>query len=225
MTRRQSGFSVIEGVMAFAIVALIGVVAWQAVKGHQKAVASTNQTPTPSATVTADPYAGWKLFTSTYDKGLNFRYPSNWAAKPAAGNEPGSDGIELKSPSGLVFTVWVGADGFGGGCDPDQCPVTSVFKSQSLSVPNYGTLYLQEVTITDNSGAGEHSIGLSDKHLVTYKGFPPYLMYPAKNVKETNVRVGMSSGMDSSFSKMSASQFFSMSDVKTVEKILQSWSY
>lgn len=46
----QSGFTVIEIVMALAIVALIGVVAWQAVVKHNSARV-TAVTPSPSVSI------------------------------------------------------------------------------------------------------------------------------------------------------------------------------
>jgi hypothetical protein len=224
MTRRQAGFSVIEGVMALAIVALIGVVVWQAVKGHQKAVASSSQTPTSSSSVKDDPYSGWKTFNSTYEKDLSFKYPGNWVYKSAAGNEPGSDGLELTTPSGMVFRVWAGADGFGGACDPAECPNNVVYKSQPFNVKNYGTLYLQEWSEIQNDGTQRHIVGISDVQLHTAKDFPPYMMYRSKSHPDSsNIVVSFTS--TGSYSAMNGDKFFSLAEVKTVEKIIGSWSY
>ena len=69
--KKQSGFTAIEIVMALVIVSLIGVVSWQAVKGHQKATSNTSTTSvtaSPSGAAASDflkiPELGVKLALS-----------------------------------------------------------------------------------------------------------------------------------------------------------------
>ena len=226
--KKQAGFSAVEIVMALVIVSLIGVVSWQAVKGHQKAVSSVSPSPRPAQT---DPYAGWKTFTSKYEAGLHFRYPSNWTTKPSSGNEDGSDGIELTSPSGLTLRVVAGIDGFGGGCDPDQCPYNDVFASEPLKVENFGSLYIDEWTMNDGANA-QHILGFTREPLTSFKGFPPYMMYSSLSHQGgPEILVSLSSHKAApsttvtQFDKMTPTEFFNLADVKTAHKILESWSY
>ncbi len=72
-------------------------------------VAATAPVITPSATssTTADPYAGWKTYSSKYVT-FNFKYPNDWAIKAGPNTDSASqEAIEIDSPvaNGYYFAL------------------------------------------------------------------------------------------------------------------------
>lgn len=76
----------------------------------------------------ASPYAGWKTYTSSFEK-LSFKYPTNWAAVNTDNNFgiPNADSFQLTSPSGSLSVSWFSAvEGLGGACDATIMPGAAV---------------------------------------------------------------------------------------------------
>lgn len=72
---------------------------------------------------TEDPYAGWKTYTTKYEK-LSFKYPPSmtlvYSSTPGTEQdiEPGTERVALTSDTGLILSIMTGVDGIGGAC-PD----------------------------------------------------------------------------------------------------------
>lgn len=104
--------------VVFAIIVLLslvgyGVYAWQnnRVAQLEDQVADLKKTTAPSP---ADPYAGWKTYTTKYEK-VTFRYPATMTLKDESfvdarpGAIPGVDLIHLMAASGLQLYIRQGA--------------------------------------------------------------------------------------------------------------------
>jgi hypothetical protein len=108
---------VIELIVLAVVIAVAGFAIFRYLE-HKKAVnpAATPVARTPAPT--PDPYAGWKTFTSKYDK-LSFKYPADWKLTDKSGtgdtdasgrplHSPGQDWLELVSNSSLKISVRTG---------------------------------------------------------------------------------------------------------------------
>ena len=88
----EFGFSVIEVVLVFVIVVLVGVVGWTVYKHNHKttkantATTSTIKQAAPTtvspSTQSTNPYTGWKTYNSILNSGLSFMYPPTWDFTP-----------------------------------------------------------------------------------------------------------------------------------------------
>lgn len=80
--KNTSGFSAVEALIIVLVLVVLGGVGYLVYKNHHKTTKTTannanTTTPTKKTTPQADPYEGWKTFTSSKE-GLSFRYPANW---------------------------------------------------------------------------------------------------------------------------------------------------
>jgi hypothetical protein len=91
MKENQKGFGVIEGLLILLIVIFIGFAGWYV--WHSKnntnstndsTADTTNKTNSKSGTkpIAANPYAGWKTYSSPLSSGLSFKYPADWSFTP-----------------------------------------------------------------------------------------------------------------------------------------------
>lgn len=116
---RTSGFGLLELLLGIVTLAALGLGGWVAYsKLAAKSASSTTNTKTSVVPSRAtDPYAGWKVYTSSAEK-ITFKYPDDWmvdAQDALVPNDPANtDYIALKSPDGKVVVHWVSeVDGFG----------------------------------------------------------------------------------------------------------------
>ncbi len=123
MNKNQSGFNVVEIVMAIVIVGLIGAVGylfWDKIVNKptdSKTAAASTQSPSPTPT----PTVSTKTYTSG-GLGVAFDYPSTWTLSPNPASHtqkyysaPGSESKLVKAPSGLtMFFNTLATDGLGG---------------------------------------------------------------------------------------------------------------
>ncbi len=146
-----------KALQIFAIIALLvlvagGVYAWQnnrvAKLENQVADLKKNDTPTAKQTP-ADPYAGWKTYTTKYEK-LTFKYPASFAlsdtSTKASYEGLDSDRITLTGSDNFLFVMQTGLWGVGGGCE--NCTIA---KSESIKVLNK-PYYLNYVNTGDKAG-------------------------------------------------------------------------
>jgi hypothetical protein len=101
----EAGFSVIELVLALAIVVLIGISGWLIYRDHHKSTTTT--TKSTSVSTTSNPYAGWNTYTFSKEK-LSFRYPTTWAANSNLTNSS-NDGVTFTSSDNSYFEIEIGA--------------------------------------------------------------------------------------------------------------------
>jgi Tfp pilus assembly protein PilE len=140
--RHELGFGVVELVLIVVIIAVLGVIGWVVYKDIASRTASTvhTQKSSPStSTQTVDPYAGWKTYTSSFEK-LSSKYPNNWTAAATDRNFgiTGADALQLKSPSGAVTVSWFSAvQGIGGACDATIMPGSKKASPDALSACPY----------------------------------------------------------------------------------------
>lgn len=122
MKRNQSGFSVIEVVMAIVIVGLLGVVGWMywtnigngTTNTHTATTQETEtKTKTPAPTPTPLPLKTYKLKTQP----LAFDYPATWSTQATLYTGKGSvnsESVEVSSPDGFTLQLGTFGDGLGG---------------------------------------------------------------------------------------------------------------
>lgn len=146
-----------KALQIFAIVALLvlvagGIYAWQnnRVAKLESQVADLKKADTPKVKPpAADPYAGWKTYTTKYEK-LTFRYPASFTLSDTstkAGYEGlDSDRITLTGSDNFEFVMQTGLWGVGGGCE--NCTIA---KSESIKVLNQ-LYYLNYVNSGDKAG-------------------------------------------------------------------------
>lgn len=120
-----------KALQIFAVIVLLllvagGVYAWQnnrvAKLENQVTDLKKEETAKPKEAPVADPYAGWKTYTTKYEK-LTFKYPANYTLKVKSEPSPemvtpGTDIVTITSPSGYVTSLSLGLSGIGGAC-PD----------------------------------------------------------------------------------------------------------
>ena len=94
---------------------------------------------TTVAKAPADPYAGWKTYTSAYQN-ASFHYPSNWSLKTTANTgspAANAQNAVLTSPNGYILNYSDAVYGIGGACGQDS-PTVNLTAVQQL--PNAGGL-------------------------------------------------------------------------------------
>ncbi len=156
LSKNEKGFSAIEVVLVFVILALIGVVGWLVYKNHHqttKASVVTTSKPSPSTpakstipTKPVNPYAGWKTYTSGYQK-VSFQYPTSWGFKVQSDTgAPSSSAQEvvLTSPSGITLTYYDYVGGVGGACGTSTQVVSLTAVQQITTANSPHPLYLVE---------------------------------------------------------------------------------
>jgi prepilin-type N-terminal cleavage/methylation domain-containing protein len=106
MKANQKGFSVVEVVIVLVVVGLIGGVGFMVYKNHNKkavtnsAATTTSTKPTTTETkpaTKADPYAGWKSFTSNAG-GFSLKYPADWTITDNTAGSNEEQAFLLQSP-------------------------------------------------------------------------------------------------------------------------------
>lgn len=98
-----------------------------------------------------DPYAGWKSYTSSYEK-LSFKYPSDWTIKTYdySTQVTGADSAVLTSPSGTINIVWYSAvEGIGGACSVYIMPGTPPKPEDLGPCPYWYVLHKQKLAGAD----------------------------------------------------------------------------
>jgi hypothetical protein len=115
------GFTVVEILLVFVAVGLIGIAGWAAYNHHRStltassAVTAKTLSPTPRPTPSPNAYAGWQTCTDV-SEGLSFKYPASWStalstsANPCnTSNVQAGDYFDLLSPqtsaSPYVFQI------------------------------------------------------------------------------------------------------------------------
>lgn len=148
MSNRQDGFGLAGCLIVLVVLAAIGFAAWHVWSPKDKNPAATETT---SSVATTDPYAGWKTYTSSFEK-LSFKYPASWTTKDISKHYsmPGTDAFQLTSPSAKLSIYWFSAiDGIGGACDASAAPGTVVSPTQLGPCPYWYVLHKQRLKGAD----------------------------------------------------------------------------
>jgi len=120
MSKKQSGFSAVEGLLILIILGLVSFTGWyvwhskqSTDKTYTNAAKSALLTST-SAPVKADPYKGWKTYQNA-DKSLTIKYPGDWFIR----EDPTSSRVYVSTSSTVVTKenmpsgfqqVWISTD-------------------------------------------------------------------------------------------------------------------
>lgn len=164
--KKQSGFSVLEIIMAIVIVGLLVAVGWLFYSNVSKKSEPTADTKT-TATEQKKPEekaAATKTYTSTYLK-LAFDYPTDWTVKKnensgtkgEAGYNANGDKLLVAAPGGFtMFFDESKPDGLGGVCIPSEMTDFKQFGKTKLSQDSYVIGYMRTDTyylyVTNKSG-------------------------------------------------------------------------
>ncbi len=189
-------------------------------KALDKAGSGVTVTKKTAQTTTAKSgsYAGWKTYTSAYEKS-SFMYPSTWTvAFKASPGVPGKQVI-LTSPSGLKLTYDDFVDGLGGGCNPED-PHVKIESFEKLSNAN-GSHSIYLVTIDDGTiglvGSSDFEAKTGDTGSCLF-----YFVIDPKNGSKTHhvmFSEEIQSGVNETDSKVTAA------DSATAKLILKSYKY
>lgn len=142
----------------------------------------------PSQPPSDDSYAGWKSYTTKYDK-MKFRYPPDMvlndiseASTTDSNVTPGSDVITLKSATGFLINIHAGIDGIGGGCPECEAkfadPITLAGGQFYMNYIDTGDGKISNIAISKDStsfigNVGTHNItiiGTSNKAATIISG-------------------------------------------------------
>jgi len=152
---KQKGMGILEVLLVIVVISVIGLVSLLVYKRNHitksqiptGSLSYPNSASTPSPTPTptvADPYAGWKSYTSKQEPGLSFKYPNDWKAENTGSADPEGEGMQVTSASGTNVRWDSNVSGIGGGCGTDHTIVTAI-----EALPSASGLYLI-VTATGN---------------------------------------------------------------------------
>lgn len=238
------GFSTIEAIFIVTVIALLagtGYYVWHIGNASNKTLTSTagnNQTNSSSMqkpASPANPYVGWKTYTSGYE-GLSFKYPGDWTLDNEKGADPNGNYISLISPSKFVVTFSVPLSGIGGACDPKVQPHVFFDQVTALNVDASSPLYMallnwqgyKELAVIDSSvyyHAKTPKAGDTGSCLV----YPAFIgKSQALNPDLVQLKTGKAlENVDSTSlsNNVTDAEYLSQPDVKTAELIFKSLSY
>src|SRR4030042_4215941 len=203
--------------------------------------AKTSTTSAKPATSSAqtDETAGWKTYT---ENGISFKYPPTWTlgkvTRPSD-NFTITEATSVTSPSGFYLYFVTNLDGLGGGCgptDPNMLDVNAYsikkagfnnYKGEAVNIVEWGVSggFLQEMGqnfVRKEVGLSDHSdfpkLGDNGKECLIYeRELNGELMS-----SPLNPLISAFHGQypdDSSFQKLTPTEYFSLPEVKTAEKI------
>jgi Tfp pilus assembly protein PilV len=244
MSKRKNikGFTIVEALLALIFIALIVLIGLYVVHNHNSSnsnksnnatTTATKPTQTPKAT---DPYAGWKIYTSTTEK-ATFKYPANWTVT----KDPSEDKVSISSPSGSVIVSWkTGIQGIGGACDSDTpigsespqnlslCPQFDVIGKTAISGAS-GLYVVTSSATTDNDVFYSWMAVQNSKGILTSQRNMGYSFYEGKNsvgLVELSMLGSDDSAPGPSFSsEAQAKAFFNGTEAKQAKLILLSLTY
>lgn len=212
----------------FAVVVLLalvggGIYAWQnnRVAQLEKQVTELKKTDS-NTTATSDTYAGWKSYTTQYEK-LTFKYPSTMSLKTSYlvdgnGVKPGAETIILTSPTGLALKIWDGADGIGG-----ACPDCVVVKSDPITFLG-GTSYINFVDDGD-SKVTVAPVATDKSYMMSAKYDSRNIVITSTNEPTANLYTLMYIQSDGTGTAKKLSNFTADASYSQFKKVLESFSY
>lgn len=171
----KKGFALTHIILIIVLILAVGGTGWYVWQAKNKttktldttareagnAAKQEKKTETKPTTKTADPYAGWKSYTTKYDK-MIFKYPSDMVLTDTshasvAGEDnvtPGVDTIKLNSATGFTISIQAGLGGIGGGCPECQAkfsdPVTIAGKAFYMNYIDSGSGNIQNIAVAND---------------------------------------------------------------------------
>lgn len=227
--KNQSGFSAVEAILILVIIGIIGFTGyfvWHAKQNTDKNLAPTNSTipavKKKTAATSSDIYTGWKTAASPRAK-FSIKYPASWTYAEQVGDK---DGVEHITVSGtnmhLSIDSFVGTDatddGSGGTTGTTCADCQKTLSSQSFTAGKLGTVNLQTVTYTLDSGVGNALI-LRQSDGTYYLASPD-----AKGVKSSFRAISVLNS-EQAYQNETPAQFSANPDYVTAQEILKSIAY
>lgn len=139
-------------------------------RGVGNATKTVKKEETKPITTPVDPYAGWKTYTSKYDR-MSFKYPADMVLADTShasvsGQDnvtPGIDTIKLTSTTGFSISIQAGLEGIGGGCPDCQSkfsdPVTINSKSFFMNYIDSGAGNIQNIAVASDAASFIGNLG------------------------------------------------------------------
>jgi len=239
--RDQRGVALVLEVILIAIIMAVAGFGVYIYIRHQSTISvATNSSPSPSSAATPDIYAGWKTYTSSFEK-LSFKYPPSWtpvAAFPS--NIPSGDAFAVQSPGGHKVSWISAADGLGGACNTAIMPGTSVASNELGPCPYWtvtdkakvaGTnLYYVAGTVTIDGSTYRPWCALQASNgIVQNESDIGYLMFTGKNNGPNSAALLCGSPFGGqgtqTGTKAQAEALLSTPDYRTAKNILLSATY
>lgn len=166
LKKNESGFGTTELILVVVVIVLLTAVGYLVYKNQKKVTpvstktATVEKTSAPATVQPADQYAGWKQYTTKYQK-VSIKYPSDWKLTDNTGTQgAGSD----------ASTV--------GTANQDLVTFTS---------PNGALLTFQSVV---PKGAASSDTPLVSSDAVTFAGQKDYLLYYSSSPTDKSGPVG-----------------------------------
>lgn len=220
-----AGFGIVEVVIAVAVIALLGFIGWKVydvLKNKPTSATTTNRQGSSSSsggtttTTPADPYAGWKTYTSSV-AGYSVRYPSGWSVRTTTSNS-GDETLFITSPDQFEIRLDSGRET----TDPsaDVCGSTCLATDTltTFTAPKYGKLMIS----ADKQGAGGGSLYALD--LFTSSGSLSIVSPTKTNI--TTTATGLFQGLsEQQHDQETLGGFTGSSSVKTAQLIYESLAY
>lgn len=229
----------IEGILILVIVGLLGGTGWyvwhsknNADKSAKNAEAANSSTSTSSkkqtsTTTTADPYAGWKTYTSSME-GFTFKYPNTWTLKDTYDSRSTNvnESIALSGTNNfsLIYDVYKLNTNSNFGCD--GCSFNGV---SALTIENYGKSLYMVVNSNTVNGQPYQTLGISEYKTLNEQQYKGWIYYSAKKNPGYVVRWSgdyvkpATSGGELIY--YTYDDFVKQPEVVTAKQILQSLSY
>jgi|GEM_PF-5167359 len=255
--KNENGFSVLEAILILVIIVAITGVGWFV--WHSKQIADKNLSSTNSSnpvfkrdtkaktatteqnpTQPANPYAGWKKYTSSFE-GLSFEYPPNWQSvtPKITSPDPSADSFEVQGPTGSVPVSWISSvSGIGGACNSQiapgtkvsagstgPCPYWTVLHSQKLT--NANLFYVDGVVTYDGTTYSPWCALQASSGIVNSESNIGYLLFNGQHSNQAGLICGepFNSGGLLKGTKAQATTFLSTTEAQQAKLILLSASY
>ena len=193
LSKNQKGFTAVETVLVIAILVLIGVVGWLVYKNHHKTTtsttysstaktstsSSTTKTTTPTTTTKppANPYAGWKTYTTS--DSTSFKYPTNWTLTTS------SQYVLLNSPvdssNNLTYQL-----SYGPTYNRSQVLKDTTVSSTPLNISLSKPLYMLTMDFNNSNGKDIDGLYVSDTNSAKGSSInPTFIGFMPKNSTKT----------------------------------------
>lgn len=246
LQKGQTGFSIVEILILFVIVGIVGFVGWNV--GHTKSKSTKNVSTISADTtkavntpaVSKDPYANWQTYTSKTEK-ATFKYPNTWKSvtPESQSNISGADIYELMSPSGAIkLTLNTAISGIGGACDANTtpgkggCPIISIINASALA--SASGISVVSAVVEHSDSEYQPWVGLRDSSVksgpdLDYGLFTGHNNGSLPELRGQNASVIFGTGGISmkgpKLSQADAKAWFDKAEVKEAKLILASWNY
>ncbi len=179
--KKQSGFTVIEGLLVMAVIVLLAASSWYFIHRHHNTkvvpnlTTQSNSTPPPVSPVPPSKSISLKSYSNT-ELGFSFKYPENWKLSVSQ-MERSTNGISgeiyVQSPNGTKVHFVSVLGGHGGDCGDIQaanykhttrtCTTHKVLSVNQIQSQKVWLLKASDTAPTNQGGKTTYKVYLSGK--------------------------------------------------------------